>query len=65
MSADLPARSAARLLRAKAADLEARCLDLDAEHWSEVDYLRADVALVAGLLAALLERVEAERLGST
>lgn len=51
--------TAARLLRAKAHELEARCLNTPGEDWTELDFLRADVGLLAGLLADLTERVNA------
>ena len=53
----------ARLLRAKAAELEASVLAMDADRTRpatsrEVSYLAADIALVASLLADLIERTE-------
>lgn len=45
-----------RLLRAKAAELEARALDSGTELADPYDLLVADLALVADLLAAEIER---------
>ncbi len=48
-----------RLLRAKAADLEVRALhDIASTHPTEAGWLAADMALIAGLLADHIERVE-------
>jgi len=44
-----------RLLRAKAAELEARALDSGTELADPLDYLTADLALIAGLLADHIE----------
>lgn len=60
MAEQMPPMMAARLLRAKAAELEYRAKVMlaapgpDPELW----VLTADVGLVAGLLAELIERVE-------
>jgi hypothetical protein len=49
-----PAETAARILRAKAAELEAWLQN--AETPEPIDHLAADVALIAELLAAVIER---------
>lgn len=51
-----PTELAARLLRAKAGEMEEALLRVEPGGWSELDWLRADVALLAGLLADHLER---------
>jgi len=48
---------AVRLLRAKARELETRANSAGA-HWNDHDYLVADVALIAGLLADYIERTD-------
>ena len=55
----IPADLAARLLRAKSAELETRLANSPSV--DRVDYLAADLALVAELLADLIERIELDR----
>ncbi|HMJ59376.1 MAG TPA: hypothetical protein VK467_09575 [Gemmatimonadales bacterium] len=57
----MPSRPSALcvLLRAKAAELEARALDSGTELADPLDYLTADVALIATLLADHIERTSA------
>jgi hypothetical protein len=47
--------TAARLLRAKEGEHESYLQWLPTEEWGEVDYLRADIALLAGMLAGIME----------
>lgn len=51
----IPEQLAVRLMRSKAGDLEARCLTTAGKGWSELDRLRADIALLYGLVANHLE----------
>ena len=61
MSADqMPAETAVRVLRAKAAQLESGLLHN--ERPENADYLAADVGLIAGFLADHIERTETETL---
>jgi hypothetical protein len=51
---------AVRLLRAKASELEMEVLDEDISHGDigQQGQLRADIALIAGLLADFMERID-------
>ncbi len=62
MSDPIPAEIAVRLLRAKAAELERRLVDSPIV--DRVDYLAADLGLVAELLADLIERIESSTSGA-
>jgi hypothetical protein len=53
----VPAQLAVRVLRAKVGELQAHVLGADPG--DQLAWLAADVALVAGLLAELVERVDA------
>lgn len=57
MTEPVPAQVAIRVLRAKVGELEARVL-AEADAPQPTTWLAADVALVAGLLAELTERVD-------
>ena len=61
---EMPAGVAVRVLRAKAAQLEAPLLEMGDEAMG-TDYLAADVGLIAGLLADHIERSETDRMEFT